>query len=304
MFLFGGATDGATRPLSWSRTVERESVHRVSVAEVLLTDVLPVAESTFLGAAQWPRSHPTFPASDDGRHNPLMIVETLRQLGILIPSRFFAVPADAHFLIKDLSYRIDAALEPRSVSGATEVTCVAVVDDVRPAHSGPGARGLRMRVRFSADGTTFARAAGNARFLDAGTYDVLRGAMAPAPAERVRWRPEPAAVGVALPRDVLLAHDDDGALRVDPADHLHPFFFDHAADHVPGVVLVEAARQAAVIASGGELRRPAAFRLRLLRFTEFDPPALVECSVHAGRQASFRIRQGDAHTATGALRYR
>lgn len=308
MTTFGGraASSGlSARQLSWSRTVARESVHRASVAEVLLTDVVRLGETTFLAAAQWPRSHPTFPPAGDGGHSRLMVVETLRQLGIFIPSQFFSVPLESHFLIKDLYYGVDVATEPRLRSGATEITCLAEVDDLRPTRDGRGLRGMRMRVHLSAGGTTFARAGGNARFLDAGTYAALRGdsagARAPRPSPR---RPRPEAVDAILARDVLLAHSGDGALELDPADHLHPFFFDHAGDHIPGMVLVEAARQAIALASDGELLRPTTFRLRTPCFTEFDPPARVECSLHNGRQASFRFRQGAGHTATGALRYR
>ncbi|MDW6057783.1 AfsA-related hotdog domain-containing protein [Streptomyces sp. FXJ1.4098] len=80
------------RRLSWSRTVAREAVHRASVAEVLLTDVRALGGDRFVAAVQWPRSHPTFPHGPDGRHHPLMVAETLRQLGIYLPSRHFATP--------------------------------------------------------------------------------------------------------------------------------------------------------------------------------------------------------------------
>ncbi|MFI6584632.1 ScbA/BarX family gamma-butyrolactone biosynthesis protein [Embleya sp. NPDC050493] len=307
MTTFGGgaASSGlSARPLSWSRTVARESVHRTSVAEVLLTDVVRLAEATFLTAAQWPRSHPTFPPAGDGGHSRLMIVETLRQLGIFIPSQFFSVPLEAHFLIKDLFYGVDIALEPRLQSGATDITCLAYVDDLRPTRDGRGLRGLRLRIRLSVGVTTFARAGGNARFLDAPTYAALRGGMLGPSGPRPRRRPTPQAVDATLPRDVLLAHGAGGALELDPADHLHPFFFDHAGDHVPGMVLVEAARQAVAVASDGELLRPTAFRLRTPHFTEFDPPARIECFLRNDRQASVRFRQGASDTAAGALRYR
>ncbi|OPC77654.1 hypothetical protein B4N89_43585 [Embleya scabrispora] len=307
MVAFGGgsaSSHSSTRALSWSRTVERESVHRVSVAEVLLTDVVRVADTTFLAAAQWPRSHPTFRPTDDGGHSRLMVLETLRQLGIFIPGQFYAVPPEAHFLIKDLFYGVDASAEPRSPHGACDITCLAEVDDFRPTPDGRGLRGVRLRMRLSVGATTFARAGGNARFVDPHTYAALRRGATGAGAATARVRPTPEAVDVTLPRDVLVAGPDGGVLEVDPADRLHPFFFDHAGDHVPGMVLVEAARQAIALVSGGELLRPTAFRLRAPLFTEFDPPARIECTLHHGRQAAFRFRQGGVYTALGAARYR
>ncbi|WP_126635054.1 ScbA/BarX family gamma-butyrolactone biosynthesis protein [Embleya hyalina] len=307
MVAFGGDTESSrssARLLSWSRTVKRESVHRVSVAEVLLTDVVRVADTTFLAAAQWPRSHPTFRPTDDGGHSRLMVLETLRQLGIFIPAQFYAVPPEAHFLIKDLFYGVDASAEPRSTSGASDITCLAEVDDFRPTPDGRGLRGVRLRVRLSVGTTTFARAGGNARFLDPHAYAALRRGATRARPAAPRVRPTPEAVDVTLPRDVLIAGFHGGVLEVDPADHLHPFFFDHPGDHMPGMVLVEAARQAIALVSGGELLRPTAFRLRAPRFTEFHPLARIECTLHHGRQASFRFRQGGAYTALGAARYR
>src|SRR4051794_39910354 len=88
--------------LSWSGTVPREMVHRSSLAEVLLTDVRPDRRGGFEAAACWPRSHPTFPRDGSDLHSPLLVVETLRQLGIYLPLRYLAVHPTAHLLITDL----------------------------------------------------------------------------------------------------------------------------------------------------------------------------------------------------------
>ncbi|QMU76745.1 A-factor biosynthesis protein [Streptacidiphilus sp. PB12-B1b] len=304
------AADGP-RPLTWSRTVPRESVHRLSVAEVLLTDVLPAGPGRFAAAAQWPLSHPTFPRGGEGLHNPLMIVETLRQLGIYLPLRYCGVPPRSHFLITDVSYELDPAAEPRVRYGATEVTCLVEMGDVRRRAASGALSGMRLRARFLAGGRTFAQAEGGARILDAEGYTALRG---PGPGADGRpgapdghprapagLRPAPEGLGVASPQDVMLALAPDG-VRVDPADPRHPYFFDHDSDHVPGMTLLEAARQAVAVQSEGRLQRPVGCGLRLLRFTEFSPAATVECTVH-GTTCVFRIRQDAGPTAVGVLRY-
>jgi 2-oxo-3-(phosphooxy)propyl 3-oxoalkanoate synthase len=294
------------RPLSWSRTVDREMVHRASVAEVLITDVLASGGDSFEAAAHWSRSHPTFPRGHDDRHNPLMIVETLRQLGIFIPLRHYAVPPRTHFLITDVSFALDPLVEPRAGYGATEVTCRVSVDNLRMGTRG-GISGMRLRSVFSAGGRSFAQAEGGARFFDGHRYTSLRGprtSLAPWTPTRsaaARARPVPEHVGVASPQDVLLALQRDSVL-LDPVDLRHPFFFDHKTDHVPGMALVEAARQAAAVISGGRLQRPVACRLRAARFTEFTPPALVECTVR-DRTCVFRFHQYDTQTAVGVFRY-
>ncbi|MEV7597225.1 ScbA/BarX family gamma-butyrolactone biosynthesis protein [Kitasatospora sp. NPDC089797] len=294
---------GAAPPLSWSRTVPRELVHRVSVAEVLLTDVREFGAGRFAAAVQWPLSHPTFPRGGRGAHSPLMIVETLRQLGIYLPLRFCVTPPGPHFLITDVHYAIDPRAEPVARHGATEVTCSVAMDGLRRDAASGALSGLRLRAGFHADGRLFATAGGGARILDTDRYAALRGPVPGphAPVGGSGTRPDPDVLGVASPHDVLLALGPDGA-RLDPADPRHPYFFDHTSDHVPGVALLEAARQAVAVQSAGWLRRPVACVLRALRFTEYRPPAAVQCAVY-GTTGVFRIRQGAGPTAVGVLRY-
>jgi 2-oxo-3-(phosphooxy)propyl 3-oxoalkanoate synthase len=117
-------------------------------------------------------------------------------------------------------------------------------------------------------------------------------------------RPRPAhdALAVPSPHDALLAWGDQGSLLLDPADPRHPFHFDHRTDHVPGMVLLEAARQGAAVRSGGRLLRPVACRLKALDFTEFTPHARVEC-VPDVATCAFRFHQDGRQTAVGVLRY-
>lgn len=306
------SVDGAPRTtasepgvLNRSRTVEREFVHRLSVAEVFLTDVRALGDGRFEAAASWPRSHPTFPRGRDERHSPMVLVETMRQLGIYIPLRFYGVCPTAHFLIKDVSFTIDPALEPRVDHGLSEITCLARVTQVRNSPS--GALGtLRMRVRFLAGGTSFAHAEGGARVLGAGAYAQLRGRSGGAVREPERAgpplvRPAPAPLEVTAACDVVVGLDGDDLL-LDPADPRHPFLFDHGTDHVPGMALLEAARQAVALRSGGLFTRPLAGRLQALRFTEHTPLARVECALYP-HVCAFRVRQNGTHTAVGALRY-
>ena len=165
----------AIRTLDWSATVRRGLVHRAAVAEVLLTDVRAGGNGVYLVAAQWPRAHCTFDRSGDGRHGPLMVAETLRQIGICLPTLYYGVTADEHFLIKDLAYRVDPDREPRAGYGATDLICRAVADDVLRHPKTGTVRGLRLTVAFQADGVGFAKAGGRARFLSADLYIQLRG---------------------------------------------------------------------------------------------------------------------------------
>ncbi|MFD5897772.1 ScbA/BarX family gamma-butyrolactone biosynthesis protein [Streptomyces sp. NPDC060366] len=299
-----GVFTGESR-LSWSRTVPRELVHRRSAAEVLLTDVRPGrGRDVFDAAASWPRSHPTFPRDGADLHSPLIVIETMRQLGIYLPLRHYAVPPEFRLLITDLFFRIDPAREPRATSNSTDVTCRARVTGVRNGADGT-VTGLRMEISVRAGSGVFAQAGGGARFLSPERYAAIRGAGAtafpPAPTGPCD-RPDTARIAVADPRDVMIAVDD-GAVRLRPADPRHPFFFDHPSDHVPGMVLLEAARQAGALASDGRCVRPTAGRLKALSFAEFAPPARVLAVPHH-RTCGFRVLQGGRYVAYGALEYR
>lgn len=282
-------------------------VHRTSTAEVLLDDVRPRGTG-FEAAASWPRSHPTFPHDGGSLHSPLVLVETLRQLGIYIPLSYFRVSPASHLVVTDLYFDIDPATEPQADYGGTDITCRIGVPAVRRSSSG-AVTGLRLAVDFLTAGSVFARAGGGMRLLDEGRYAAVRGSgirvadrfpdVGAAPEGLIR--PEAAQLAVAGPRDVLIGLRGEAAVLA-PVDPRHPFFFDHASDHVPGMVLLEAARQAAAVASGGVLLRPTAGRLNAERFTEFAPPARLVCLPHH-RTCGFGIRQGQTRTAFGVLSY-
>lgn len=280
-------------------------VHRASVAEVLLTDVRQSESGGFEAAACWPRSHPTFPRDGADLHSPLMIVETLRQLGIYIPLRYFGVSPAASLIITDLFFEIDPVSEPRAVSGATGVTCRVRVAEVRRGPDG-SVTGLRLQVSYLADGMLFALAGGGARFLGPEQYEAVRAgrarsAVPPATRTEGRARPDARRLGVTGAHDVVIGTDGT-TLLVDPADTRHPFFFDHATDHLPGMIVLEAARQAAAVESGGRLLRPTAGRLKTARFIEYRPPARVLCVPHHAT-CVFRFLQDGEQKAFGVLRY-
>jgi hypothetical protein len=279
-------------------------VHRTSTAEVLLTDVKPRDGGGFEAAALWPRSHPTFPRDGGSRHSLLVLVETLRQLGIYIPLRFFRLSPSAHAVVTDLFFDISPADEPEAHFGATDITCRIDVPSVRKSDGG-AVTGMRLKVAFLAGGKVFAQAGGGVRFLGEQRYAAVRNAAnaprEPAPMDGL-VRPTPSRLAVAGARDVLIGHRGETTLLL-PLDPRHPFFFDHATDHVPGMVLLEAVRQSTAVASHGALLRPRAGRLSAVRFTEFAPPARLVC-VPYYRACAFRVLQGGLQTAFGVLRYR
>ena len=128
--------------LNRSALVAREFVHRLAPSQVLLTDVCATGRDEYRAAAQWPRAHPTFDRAGNGRHDPLMVAETLRQLGIYLPLRFYGVPADSRLLIEELRFTLNPDTEPHARYAGTEITCVVHADRRAPGesqHDGPAA---------------------------------------------------------------------------------------------------------------------------------------------------------------------
>jgi len=296
-------SDTAAVPaLSWDRSVPRDLVHRKSIAEVLLTDGHALGEGRYLLAAQWSRSHTTFRPGSGDRHDPLLIAETLRQSCLYLCRRFLGVPATSRSVIKTIGFRLDPATEPVVGYGATDVTCRARVYDVRRVEGLPHPVALSLRLELAAGDAEFGSAEGRARILTEDEYSGLRGTRAgalPAPGEDIRRLP-PADVSAAAPGGVMIARDGTGPLRVAPADLHHPLFFDHPSDHIPGMVLLEAARQAACLTSGDTSARLTGCRMTASRFTDWDPPAYVACEP-VGEGWEFRVTQGGAVTAAGSL---
>ena len=298
--------------LSWDSCVSRALVHRKAVAEVLLTDARALPDGRFLLAAQWPRSYATSAtsgsrsgsgAASDERHDPMLAAETIRQVGLYICQRFLGAPSTSKPVIRSVGFQLDNSTEPVVGYGATDVLCRAEVSDVRHVADVPWPVALSVRIQFSAAGREFGSAFGRVRVLSEEEYDVFRGpnaAAAPVP-DDVHWRPSPTDVSVPSFGDVMLVRDPSGSLLVAPADLRHPRFFDHPSDHVPGMVLLEAARQAACLA-GASPGRLSGCHMQALRFTEWHSPVHVECGPAADGWA-FQVTQAGETTASGTLSF-
>ncbi len=102
---------------------------------------------------------------------------------------------------------------------------------------------------------------------------------------------DPRLVGREDPKDVVLGpgdRPDRWQLRINTA---HPTLFRRPNDHVPGMLLLEAARQAAMLATGDTAYLPAAMELSFSRYVELDSPCWIEAEVltAAGPATAVRI---------------
>ncbi|AWT46083.1 MULTISPECIES: ScbA/BarX family gamma-butyrolactone biosynthesis protein [Streptomyces] len=255
-------------------TVPRQLVHRAAVAETLLTGWHRLADDRFTVAAQWPRAHGLHVSADWTAYDPLLAVETVRQSGTLLTHAEYDVPLGHRFVLD--AFDVTTFPEHLGVGALpAEIEVDVVFTDVqyrgrRPVSARYTAEVLRCGERAATADVAFT-------CMSEAVYRRLRSGRTP---ETVTAPPAPAglppeAVDRALPGDVVLAPADRRGrwrLRVDTA---HPVFFDHPLDHVPGTLLLEAARQATVVHTAGQ-RVPVAYRSRFHRYAELDEPAWIE----------------------------
>ncbi|MFC9593248.1 ScbA/BarX family gamma-butyrolactone biosynthesis protein [Streptomyces sp. NPDC056944] len=253
----------AKEGLSFDRTISRRFVHRASVTEVFLTDAVVAGTDRFLVGAQLPRNHALYRPEETGQCDFMLLVETVRQAGIFLSHRYHDVPLGHHFIFKALSLRIS---DPAGLRvGCGPLAAVFDVKVVTPAGArNPRRFDARFDMVIEVGGRECARASAGVVVIDAVRYGRLR--------QRGRLtetvRPAGQEHGTAAYGTGAGASDDRGVLRPVPAaearnrpvgtrewrlhvDPTHPGYFEHPSDHVPGMLLLEAFRQAARQTAGG-----------------------------------------------------
>lgn len=320
-----GAVSQAVPVPRWSSTIDRGLVHRNAVAEVLLTDVVPVTSRDFVVGAQWPRSHRVYRPDAQGRHDPMLLLETVRQVGLALSHSGFGVPLDQRSVMRDLDFRLDPAREPLARRRATDVTIEVHCENVTMRGGArPELKGMTVVLALSAQGRRFATGTGTIRWLAPDSYERFRARAGLRPDWISRFaddrRPQLAAAPVSgEPTDFrdsidsLIAAESAAPPAVElPASRTavrrllvplqHPVYFDHPLDHVPGMVLIDAAWQAVLAMRPRSGARLIGCRMDCPAFTELDDPVDIEVELPAvGHTARFAVNQRGRATATGSL---
>lgn len=263
--------------LSFSTTVPRHLVHRRSVAEVLLTDWRHVGENAFVCAAQWPRSH-SFYRVRNGRHDPLLLAETIRQVGLLLCHDAFQMSTTDQFLMRRMIYDADLDGLRAGVAPAEIVIAVRVQRTRRRTRS---TSAVRLDVEFFRDEDLIGQGAGWVVCIEPRLYYRIRSSQCPqATSGEPRPAPlPPADVGLLEPEDVVLGHcfaPGKWPLRILTE---HPVLFDHPLDHAPGMLSLEGMRQASRAALGWPNAHLTACEATFLRLIELNQPSSITASV-------------------------
>ncbi|WP_345620226.1 ScbA/BarX family gamma-butyrolactone biosynthesis protein [Streptomyces ziwulingensis] len=251
--------------------VEKTLVHRARLRDVLPTQLTRHDDTHFTVSARRPRTHRLF-VTADGQGTASLVLETIRQTTLLVSHAELGVPLGHHFVMWDLCHRLDARLLTRTAANE-DLTLDVRVADLRRRGAVPTSVHLEMVLRAGGR----AVGSGSIRFhvTSPAAYARIRGhlpALGDAPvAEPV----DPTAVHHSQACDVALSPAEGPGrwlLRADPANEL---FFDRVNDHVPAMVLVEAAQQAAHLTFPAGRFDPSASEMRFSRYVEFGTPCRV-----------------------------
>jgi hypothetical protein len=266
---------------SLTTTVPKEFVHRAAVAEVMLTDWRRTGDMRFDVTAQWPRGHCFF-SPIRGYHDPLLAAETIRQAGLLLAHAEFGTPLDHHFLMWDLEYAVE---EQHLLVGDTPAALDIDVACAGVKRRGGSITGLRYTTVIRRDGHVAATGSASYTCASPAVYRRLRAGRGPEagrPPIPLTAPASPQSVGRTSPMDVVLSPVGEANRWQLRADSRHHVMFDHPVDHIPGMVLLEAARQATAAVLGDGDMYPAAIATHFTRYAELDAPCSIEASVLPG----------------------
>ncbi|MEU7118393.1 ScbA/BarX family gamma-butyrolactone biosynthesis protein [Streptomyces zaomyceticus] len=261
--------------------VPGEFVHRADPADIIPTGWTQLRENRFSVSARWPAAHPFFSPVAGDRHDPVLVAETIRQATMLIAHAEFGVPVDDQFVMWGLAYNADP--EALTVDGlSSDVTVDVICSDL--SSRGGRLRDLRVTMVLTRDGRFLGTGSALARCTSALAYRRIRGERMAAlgtPVPLIEEVP-PHLVNRERSRDVVLGpgtRPGQWQLRINTA---HSTLFRRPNDHVPGMLLLEAARQAAVLTIDGGAFLPTAMDVSFSRYAELDTPCWIESEIVPG----------------------
>ncbi len=237
-------------------TIPRVLAHKRAVEEMFLTDVVIVDRrfERILACAQLPRSHALHNEVENDIHDLLLILEIGRQGMTIYGHLLLDVKKETAFVMSGLRIEVTDLEALRQGDGPAEL--VLDVPSANERRNSRGrVRGYTLNGTGEIDGRRAIEMTGEALLIPTTLYERARSvrieegieaAPAPDPVDPVR-------VGRRSSRNVVVgsAVHSGGELSctliVAPT---HPSFFDHPLDHAPGMLMLEAARQAALLYVG------------------------------------------------------
>ncbi|WP_093798156.1 ScbA/BarX family gamma-butyrolactone biosynthesis protein [Streptomyces sp. Wb2n-11] len=246
--------------------VLKKYVHLHREEAVLLTGWSSRGSDRYTVTARWP-------AAAGGPFEPSLVTQTIRQSCLVVAHAERSVPLAHQTLMERLDFSLDRDYRvPRDepVDLTVEVSCRST-----------GHRSMRVELVLLHAGRPVGESVVDFSWIAPAVYRRLRGehlhiawdeGLVPAPV------PAPA-VGRTHASDVVLAPTGwpgRWQLRTDVGNVA---LYDHPVDHVPGLVLIEAACQAAQAVTGPAAFRPVEVASTYAHYIEFDAPCWIDAAV-------------------------
>ncbi|MZE51310.1 hypothetical protein GTY86_08285 [Streptomyces sp. SID5770] len=264
---------------SRTRTGLKECVGKRDLSEAFVVDCLSLCDTEQIVTVEWPRSHAFYTPTPQA-HSPLLFTESVRQALAVSCHTAHGIPMD---------YRMGwEHLRSDVVADALRTTRRPTTLQLRVVHSAIKRRKLgSVHLVAHVEGTVDGAYAGSAEVHysahPGAIYNRLRGPRADSRAVFPRFAvPAPAVsperVGRGSERDVVLSPTDEAnrwRIRVDTGNSV---LYDHPHDHIPGMVLLEAADQAARL-SLDVPAIPVGFDTAFDRYVEFDAACVLTTSL-------------------------
>ncbi|MFI8930497.1 ScbA/BarX family gamma-butyrolactone biosynthesis protein [Streptomyces sp. NPDC053474] len=222
-------------------TLAPHHVHKHNPAEVLLTGYDTLRPDTYTVTAQWPTHHPFYTPTPH-LNDPLLFIETIRQCFPLLAHNAYHLPHGHHLIWQYLTTDINPHAMHHTPHHPTHLTLYITCSDIRRRQSGH-LTALTLHAIALRNGTHLGTAQTRFSAHSPTIYQRIRGNH-PQPPTTPPPPTHPTHVGRHHPHDVVLSptpHPHHWTLRNDTT---HPTLFDHPVDHTPGMLLLEAARQA------------------------------------------------------------
>lgn len=255
--------------------VPKEYAHLSRDSSVLVTGWSRREDGAFSLTVRWPASDGALP------YDPRILTQTVRQTGLVIAHAEYGVPLTHQTLLHAFDFTVAPGLR---VSGAEPSLLTVEITLAEPKRRGRSVSSLAMDIRIFQGEAMVARADCDFGWVSPAAYRRLRGEHPtagwntwelPAPVD-------PGTVGRATGHDVVLAPGDTAhrwRLRNDVRNVL---LYDHPVDHVPGLVLMEAAHQAANAFLHPSPFELTAFASSFERYVEFDRPCWITAEAAPG----------------------
>lgn len=254
-------------------------VRKHQPGQVFVTSWHPLSDTTHTVTAHWPEDPGFYTLGE--RYSPLLLTETVRQALALLSHTAFDVPLEYRLGWDFFSCTVNPVHLGLGQDGADVELTVTHAVPVRRRPTAP----VRLEAQITVLRGGELLGAAHLRYTchPPALYNRLRGRHADAKRVTADAPPPPppvppASVGRLTEADVALSPTEVPGRWLLRADTGHPVLFDHAHDHVPGMVLLEAAVQAAWSLVSPRTMTPVTFRTRFTRYTELDAPCWIDAT--------------------------